>query len=128
MRNRSLVFALVSVPIETPRSRGSLAGNHLCGVHEYGEGTYTTEGITKLCEALKESNVTVLKCAPPYQVFALVSAPIDTPSPSRGSLADNRLCGIDNGNQGTYTAEGITKLCDALKGSAVTSLECAAAL
>ena len=58
------MFALVSVPIETPRSRGSLAGNHLCGVHEYGEGTYTTEGITKLCEALKESNVTVLKCAP----------------------------------------------------------------
>ena len=55
------------------------------------------------------------------------STPIDTPSPSRGSLADNRLCGIDNGNQGTYTAEGITKLCDALKGSAVTSLECAAA-
>ena len=29
--------------------------------------------------------------------------------------------------QGTYTAEGITKLCEGLKGSAVTSLRCAAA-
>jgi hypothetical protein len=28
---------------------------------------------------------------------------------------------------GTYTAKGITKLCEALKGSAVTSLKCAAA-
>ena len=74
MRNRSLVFALVSVPIETPRSRGSLAGNHLCGVHEYGEGTYTTEGITKLCEALKESNVTSLGCVPPCSACSRVSA------------------------------------------------------
>ena len=29
--------------------------------------------------------------------------------------------------KGTYTAEGITKLCEGLKGSSVTSLECAAA-
>ena len=28
--------------------------------------------------------------------------------------------------EGTYTAEGITKLCEGLKGSAVTSLKCAA--
>jgi len=28
---------------------------------------------------------------------------------------------------GTYTVEGITKLCEGLKGSAVTSLKCAAA-
>jgi len=28
--------------------------------------------------------------------------------------------------EGTYTTEGITKLCEALKGSAVTSLKCAA--
>ena len=42
------------------------------------------------------------------------------------SLADNVLCGVKYG-EGTYTAEGITKLCEALKGSAVTSLKCAAA-
>ena len=44
----------------------------------------------------------------------------------------NQLCGIyfdgDGHIQGTYTAEGITKLCEGLKGSAVTSLKCAAAL
>ena len=42
-------------------------------------------------------------------------------------MGDNRLCGLDDeyGN-GTYTTEGITKLCEGLKGSAVTSLKCAA--
>ena len=55
-----------------------------------------------------------------------MSAPIDTP-PSLGSLADNRLCGITPWWSGTYTTEGITKLCEGLKGSTVTSLECVAA-
>ena len=50
-----------------------------------------------------------------------------TPSFACGSLAVNQLCGIDHRGRGTYTAEGITKLCEALKGSAMTSLECAAA-
>jgi hypothetical protein len=31
------------------------------------------------------------------------------------------LCGLDFMGEGTYTSEGITKLCEALKGSAVTS-------
>ena len=43
-------------------------------------------------------------------------------TPAR-SLRGNRLCG----GRGTYTTEGITKLCEGLRGSAVTSLECAAA-
>ena len=55
-------------------------------------------------------------------------SPIDTIPPSLGSLASNRLCGLDKHGDGIYTAEGITKLCDALKGSAVTSLKCAASL
>ena len=38
------------------------------------------------------------------------------------SLADNTLCGVSKYGNGTYTAEGITKLCEGLKGSAVTSL------
>ena len=59
-------------------------------------------------------------------VFAFVSAPVDTP-PSLGSLAYNQLCGLDDDGNGTYTAEGINKLCEALKGSAVTSLKSAAA-
>ena len=44
-----------------------------------------------------------------------------------GSLACNQLCGLDSEGEGTYTTEGITKLCEAFKGSAVTSLKCAAA-
>ena len=36
----------------------------LCGINPYtGEGTYTAEGITKLCEGLKGSCVTSLRCA-----------------------------------------------------------------
>ena len=45
-----------------------------------------------------------------------------------GSLDSTTLCGIDRRTfQGTYTAEGITKLCEGLKGSCVTSLRCAVA-
>ena len=42
-------------------------------------------------------------------------------------MRDNRLCGVDFMGQGTYTPEGINQLCEGLKGSSVTSLECAAA-
>ena len=59
-------------------------------------------------------------------MFAFVSMPIDMP-PFLGSLSGNQLCGLDDRNRGTYTTEGITKLCEALKGSAVTSLKCATA-
>ena len=65
-----------------------------------------------------------------------MSAPIDTP-PALVSLGDNRLCGLcipERGRRcpdwgetlGTYTDEGIAKLCEGLKGSAVTSLKCTA--
>ena len=105
----------------------SLEGNDLGGYYDEDyEFFATTEGIIALCEGLKGSSVTSLGCAAKPQVFAFVSAPIDTP-PFLGSLANNQLCGIDSRGRGTYTAEGITKLCEALKGSAVTSLECAAA-
>ena len=58
-------------------------------------------------------------------MFAFVSAPIDTPC-YVDRLGGNQLCGVNIRGDGTYTAEGITKLCEGLKGSAVTSLECAA--
>ena len=41
------------------------------------------------------------------------------------SLSDNEICGVFKYVGGTYTTEGITALCEGLKGSAVTSLECA---
>ena len=83
----------MSAPIDTPPVLGSLANNQLCGLDYRGRGTYTTKCITKLCEALKGSAVTSLKCATNLEtlVFAFVSAPIDTltlsPSPSHTSLA-----------------------------------------
>ena len=54
-----------------------------------------------------------------------LSAPVDTPPPL-GSLTENQLGGLDYCGPGEYTTEGITKLCEALMSSAVTSLECAA--
>ena len=39
-------------------------------------------------------------------------------------MASNQLCGLDHNGRGTYTAEGINKLCEALKVSSVTSLRC----
>ena len=59
------------------------------------------------------------------RVFAFLSVPVDMP-PFLGSLSGNQLCGLDDRGRGTYTSEGITKLCEALKGSAVTSLKCVA--
>ena len=41
-------------------------------------------------------------------------------------MSNNQLCGLDYHGNGTYTSEGITELCDGLKGSAVTWLKCAA--
>ena len=42
-------------------------------------------------------------------------------------MAGNQLCGVDRRGNGTYTTEGIIKLCEGLKGSTVTSLECVTA-
>ena len=53
-------------------------------------------------------------------------------------MGQNQLCGIghssyelsgldENGRLAAYTPEGITKLCEGLEGSAIDSLECAAA-
>ena len=53
-------------------------------------------------------------------------APTLSPTLAR-SLGYTQLCGIGDNGEGTYTTEGITKLCDGLKGTAVTSLKCAAA-
>ena len=38
----------------------SLSENAICGPNQYGNGTYTAEGITALCEGLKGSTVTSL--------------------------------------------------------------------
>ena len=78
MRRCPIVFAFVSAPIDTPPCLGSLNSNQLCAVD--GNGTYTAEGITKLCEGLKGSAVTSLRCAPTPKCLLLCQRPIiDTP-------------------------------------------------
>ena len=63
----------------------------------------------------------------PAQVFAFVSAPIDTVPPSLGSLAHNQLCGVIAW-QRHRTPRGITQAAARRsRESAVTSLKCAAA-
>ena len=56
-----------------------------------------------------------------------VRTPIDTVL-WLGSLAENAICGLDYEGRvrGTYTVAGFNILCKNLKGSAVTSLKCAA--
>ena len=44
--------------------------------------------------------------------------------PAPGSLVNNVLCGINFGGEGTYTAEGINKLCETIKANtSLTSLK-----
>ena len=71
-----------------------MAANNLCGLDHNGNGTYTTEGITKLCEALKGSAVTSLKCAATPERLLLCQRPLTLPITSRSpvrSLRSNNL-------------------------------------
>ena len=101
-----------------------------------GKGTYTTKRITKLCEGLRGSAITSLECAAaPHQPLPYRALLAQPPPPSLNlavtlarSLSDNQLCGIGVSGHGTYTTEGIGKLFEGLKGSAISSLKCAPAL
>ena len=62
-----------------------------------------------------------VRCYPKSTLGLYASIPDDTLASLARSLSDNVLCGVKYGS-GTYTAEGITALCEGLKGSAVTSL------
>ena len=121
------VFAFLSAPIDTPQQPPPLP----CWQSAFQQ----TRSPRRSCSrrgpegqhhaALAGVGRPPLEPAP--QVFAFVSAPIDTATPHLCSLRENQLCGLDQCGHGTYTANGIIKLCEGLKGSAVTSLECAAA-
>ena len=102
-----------------------MAYNLLCGLDHQGNGTYTTEGITKLCEALKGSAVTSLECAARPERSLLCQCPL-TPArslilPSLRSLADNNL--TNNGKD----MSGLLKLVEILPLTKIESLGCAAA-
>ena len=77
--------------------------NQLCGLYKdfYRDiqGTYTTLGITKLCEALKGSAVTSLRCAGTPRMFDFVStlSPFLNPAPLAHSLDSNNIGDEDEG-------------------------------
>ena len=54
------VGKLAAVLRHTEVAHLNLMGSALCGVNQYGRGTYTCAGITKLCAGLKGSRVTLL--------------------------------------------------------------------
>ena len=95
-------------------------------------------GILKLAEALPHSQLTSLRWPTHPLNFAwtlclclpLRQQPLTLYLHCLGSLANNSLCGMYTNEYrmvlGTYTAEGINALCDALKGnSTLTSLNLA---
>ena len=62
-------------------------------------------------------------CQQPLTVLAFLLASL------LGSLSNNELCGIDRGGEGTYNAEGIIALAEALKqNGSLQSLKCVAPL
>ena len=107
-----------------PPSLGSLAHNQLCGLNRYGQGTYTADGITKLCDGLKGSAVTSLKCAAPSSGSSLCQRPltrhysltVSHPAPRSYSLGYNNI-----------GAKGATELAAILNKTEITNLKCAAA-
>ena len=88
------------------------------------------EGAKAIAAVLKDSQLSTLGCAATPNLHSAYtpcrpqkcSAPAEHFLPFVRSLASNQLCGLNQYGEGTYTAEGITALCEGLKGSAVTSL------
>ena len=69
-----------------------------------------------------------LKCVA-ARVFAFVSTPVDTaPVFAASRLGSNGIGGhYDDDGEFISNTDGVMALCEGLKGSSVTSLECAAA-
>ena len=105
----------------------TLLACHSLGYNNLTNNGKDMSGILKLAEALPHSQLTSLRSA----MTALDVCSLDCHYPLTlcvhrlASLAYNRLCGLSKvkrSTYGTYTTEGITALCEGLKGSAVTSL------
>jgi hypothetical protein len=122
------VFAFPSAPIDTPTLSPFPT---LPLARSLGDNEIGAEGVTALAAVLKETQITNLECAAAPECSLSCQRPLTLLLCHANSLASNAFCGYyedDDGEiQGTYTAEGITKLSQGLKGSAVTSLECAVA-
>ena len=90
-----------------------MAGDHRGGGDEDGKGEHATEGLTALCEGLKGSSVTSLKCAPPPSVCFYVSARTEK---SNHEEKQTPLCAhrLDHNRLGP---EGGAALAEGLKGN-----------
>ena len=97
-----------------------MASNQLRGLDYDGNGTYTM-AITKLCESLKGSTVTSLKCATAEACSLLYQRPLtrayvlSLPPPIARSLKNNGI-----------GAEGASALAAVLKETMISNLKCAA--
>jgi hypothetical protein len=149
-----------------------LSGNHLCGINEYGQGTYTAEGITAIADALRVNGaLTVanllgnqldvesakmlaevakqkgmslcgiqhdqttadfskqsLELPDAILLASDLSQAVVTGGLTSLDLSKTALCGVvqhPSGRvSGTYTAEGITAIADALRvNGALTKME-----
>jgi hypothetical protein len=122
VRRRPRVFAFVSLPVDNCHSHlCSLGGNQLCGLDNHGRGTYTTEGITKLCEGLKGSAVTSLEYA------AALCSPFCQRPLTRYSLTISALLLTHSLGHNHIGDEGASALAAILKETQITNLGCAAA-
>ena len=99
-----------------PARRGRLDCNQLCGLDAMGRGTYTAEGINALCEGLKRSGITSLRCGFAPKCSPSRQRPLTRVNFLAGSLGDNRL-----------GAKGGEALAAVLPQTKITSLGCAAA-
>ena len=114
------MFAFLSAPVDTPTFTVPI----LPIAYSIAYNNIGAEGASTLAAVLKETQIQHLECAA-LEGSLMCQCPVDTPPPL-GSLEVNQLCGLDYYGHGEYTTEGITKLCEALMSSAVTSLKCAA--
>ena len=117
VRHRPRMFAFLSAPADTHLP------SHCAPTHpsQYREQPHRSRGRRRARSRPQgDDDLQPQVCRDPI-VFAFLSAPIDTP-PFLGSLGNTQLCGVYNvcindiwgRTHGTYTAEGITKLCDGL--------------
>ena len=85
-------------------------GNQLCGIADDGDGEYTTGGITKLCEGLKGSSVTSLRCALGRVCSPFCQCPLTRAcSLTAPTHTDCSLMGNGIGDEGAYALAAILK-------------------
>ena len=79
-----------------PARCGSLDNNRLCGLDVMGRGTYTADGINALCEGLKRSGITSLRCGFAPKCSPSRQRPLTRLDSCARSLENNRI-GVEGG-------------------------------